>query len=146
MLDLRVQNKTLLTKFLFKFFNKQDIPWVNLICNNYYNNGEVPSYPTRVGSFWWRDCCSILREFKDMTISYAGNGNTIKLWSDKWCSQILSQAMPQLFSYVKNLEITLASASNMEEDEFYDLFHLLMSATAVQQSINLRMLINNRDN
>ena len=55
-LDLRIQNKTLLTKFLFKFFNKHDIPWVNLIWNNYYDNGEVPNFPTRVGSFWWRDC------------------------------------------------------------------------------------------
>ena len=30
-LDLSVQNDALLLKHLFKFFNKMDIPWVNLI-------------------------------------------------------------------------------------------------------------------
>ena len=30
-LNLRIQNVTLLMKFLFRFMNKQDIPWINLI-------------------------------------------------------------------------------------------------------------------
>lgn len=81
-----------------------------------------------------------------MTICYAGKGDTIKLWSDKWCSHTISQLMPQLFSYAKKADTTLASVSNMEDSEFYELFHLPMSFIAVQQSTNLRELINNREN
>lgn len=48
-LDLRKQNKALLTKNLHKFFNQHDIPWVQLIWSTYYNDGQVPSFPTEVG-------------------------------------------------------------------------------------------------
>ena len=41
---------------------------------------------------------------------------------------------------------TLATVNNMEDSEFYDLFHLPMSSIAVQQSANIRELINNREN
>jgi hypothetical protein len=41
-INLRSQNKDLLLKHLDKFYNKADIPWVNLIWNTYYFNGEVP--------------------------------------------------------------------------------------------------------
>ena len=71
-LDLRAHNKELLTKFLHKFFNKMDIPWVQLIWSKYYGNGELPHFPTRLGPFWWRDCCSILDKHKDLTTCIAG--------------------------------------------------------------------------
>jgi hypothetical protein len=38
-INLRVQNEALLMKNLHKFFNKQELPWVQLIWTNYYNNG-----------------------------------------------------------------------------------------------------------
>jgi hypothetical protein len=38
-INLRVQNKALLMKNLHKLFNKQELPWVQLIWTNYYNNG-----------------------------------------------------------------------------------------------------------
>jgi hypothetical protein len=41
-INLRSQNKDLLLKHLDKFYNKADIPWVNLIWNTYYFNGKVP--------------------------------------------------------------------------------------------------------
>jgi len=41
-IDLKVQNQALLMKFLHKFFNKEDIPWVLLIWHTYYNNDRIP--------------------------------------------------------------------------------------------------------
>jgi hypothetical protein len=35
---------------LDKFYNKADIPWVNLIWNTYYSNGEVPHATKDKGS------------------------------------------------------------------------------------------------
>ena len=51
--------------------------------------------------------------------------------------------MPHLHSYVKNKHITLAQATNLDVDSFYDMFYLPMSSTTVQQSNVLRELINN---
>ena len=40
-INLHLQNQGLLIKHLHKFFNKEDIPWVSLIWNSYYD-GVVP--------------------------------------------------------------------------------------------------------
>lgn len=40
--NLRVQNKALLMKSLHKFYNREDIPWVHLLWDNYYQNGKMP--------------------------------------------------------------------------------------------------------
>jgi hypothetical protein len=42
-LNLRTQNIALLMKNLFKFMNKQDIPWVHLIWRAHYANGKTQS-------------------------------------------------------------------------------------------------------
>jgi len=34
-LDLRLHNDALLLKSLHKFFNKENLPWVNLVWKNY---------------------------------------------------------------------------------------------------------------
>lgn len=41
-MNINVQNKSQLLKNLHKFFNRHDIPWVNLIWNTYYANGLLP--------------------------------------------------------------------------------------------------------
>jgi hypothetical protein len=40
-INLKSQNNALLLKHLDKFYNKRDVPWVKLIWNTYYPNGEV---------------------------------------------------------------------------------------------------------
>jgi hypothetical protein len=37
-LNMKIQNQGLLLKFLDKFYNKKDIPWVKLIWSTYYQN------------------------------------------------------------------------------------------------------------
>jgi hypothetical protein len=50
-LNLTRQNEALLLKFLHQFMNREDIPWVNLIWERYYQNGNLPGSSIR-GSFW----------------------------------------------------------------------------------------------
>jgi hypothetical protein len=50
-INLRSQNTALLLKHLDKFFNKRNIPWVNLIWNTYYSNGNLPQATKGKGSF-----------------------------------------------------------------------------------------------
>lgn len=49
-IDLEKQNKALLSKNFHKFFNRFDLPWVNLVWEKHYRNGRLPSH-TRKGSF-----------------------------------------------------------------------------------------------
>ena len=53
--ELRSQNEALLIKHLDKFYNKRDIPWVNMIWQAHYSQGQIPHAATDRGSFWWRD-------------------------------------------------------------------------------------------
>jgi len=46
-LNLRTQNEALLMKHLHKFFNRKDIPWVQLIWEKYYNDGSLPGQRKR---------------------------------------------------------------------------------------------------
>jgi hypothetical protein len=43
-----------LIKFLDKFYNKKDFPWVSLVWFAYYE-GRIPHEEKLCGSFWWRD-------------------------------------------------------------------------------------------
>ena len=49
-IDIGKQNKALLSKNLHKFFDKADVPWVELIWEKHYRNGKLPSH-IRKGSF-----------------------------------------------------------------------------------------------
>jgi hypothetical protein len=41
-INLRLQNESLLMNNLRKFFNRADLLWVKLLWINYYSNGQVP--------------------------------------------------------------------------------------------------------
>jgi hypothetical protein len=63
-------------KNMHKFHNQQDIPWVNLIWQAYYNNGYIPHATTNKGSFWWRVFLSyadLYREHATMTVENGKN-------------------------------------------------------------------------
>jgi hypothetical protein len=66
-LNLRTQNKALLMKNLYKFYNHHDIPWVNLVWQAYYYNNIISHLCNRKGSFWWKDCLSMIDDFRGMT-------------------------------------------------------------------------------
>ena len=50
-LNLRLQNDALLLKHLDKFYNRRDIPWVQLIWWKYYQE-KVPHAARKIGSFF----------------------------------------------------------------------------------------------
>ena len=131
-LDLRVQNKTLLMKKIYMFFNKQEVPWVQLIWHAYYNDLTPPSDQDK-GSFRWKGCCEIIEEFNSMTICSANSGNTISLWTDKWNDEPMQNKYPQHFSYVKKKDKTIKEVYDMNVDNIYNMFHLPLSTIALQQ-------------
>lgn len=64
-LNLNTHNVSLLLKHLHKFYNNLDIPWVQLVWNTYYHNGELPLNNNK-GSFWWRDITKLIHSYKGL--------------------------------------------------------------------------------
>jgi hypothetical protein len=64
-INLQVQNDALLLKHLHKFYNKADVPWVNLIWSKYYSD-KVPHATMEVGSFWWKDVQRLSTIFRNI--------------------------------------------------------------------------------
>jgi hypothetical protein len=56
-IDLATQNRALLLKHMHKFFNKADVPWVDLTWKAYYSASIAPQARSPRGSFWWRALC-----------------------------------------------------------------------------------------
>ena len=65
-LDLKVQNEGLLLKFLHKFFNKLDIPWMQLVWERYYVD-SIPHATNVCGTFWWRDLVHLMPIYRGIT-------------------------------------------------------------------------------
>ena len=132
-LNLREQNKALLIKNLYKFYNRQDLPWVDLLWKAYYQNGSLPSQSNCKGSFWWRSCVALQDHFKLQTSCSPGNGKSVLLWHDKWKKEPIQFTLPQLFSFAKNKNITIEKACQIANDDIYDMFKLPLSLIAVEQ-------------
>jgi hypothetical protein len=77
-LDLGIQNKALLLKNNHKFYNKLDIPWVQLIWNSYYSDGNIPGNQL-MGSFWWKYHLKPVDLFKAMARCNVGDGKSVYL-------------------------------------------------------------------
>lgn len=52
-INVRLHNDALLLKQLSKFYNRADVPWVQLIWFKYYES-KVPHAAREMGSFWWK--------------------------------------------------------------------------------------------
>ena len=77
-LNLRNHNNALLLKHLDKFYNKKNIPWVNLIWKTYYSNDEVPHVAADKGSFWWKDLLELCDFFRGVATCTMGDGQSVR--------------------------------------------------------------------
>jgi hypothetical protein len=62
-INLSIQNDALLLKQLDKFYRKENIQWVALIWQKYYNN-TVPHLAREKGSFWWKDILRLHTQYR----------------------------------------------------------------------------------
>jgi hypothetical protein len=130
-INLRSQNNALLLKHLDKFCNKKEVPWVKLIWNAHYSNGEVPHATKNKGSFWWRDVLKLVDLFRGIASCKIGDGSTILFWMDVWNDHLLQNEFPRLFSFAKNKKISVAQflLNNSIEKQF----HLPLLVQAFQE-------------
>jgi hypothetical protein len=127
-MDLKVQNQGLLMKFLHKFFNKHDVPWVMLVWEKYYQDG-APHTKKPCGSFWWRDVSSLFDIYRGVKKCSVNIGDIVLLWKDCWMGDIIPQdAFPHLFSFALNEDCSVMQYT--ESDQASRHFFLPMSVEA----------------
>jgi hypothetical protein len=129
-INLEAQNQALLMKNIDKFYNRKDIPWVQMVWEKHYRNNRLPGQ-VKKGSFWWRDILKILPKFKEIAEVQIRDGRTCLLWQDKWHTSIFAETLPQLHSFAKNKNITVNKAISTEN--LFELFNLPLSQTAFIQ-------------
>jgi len=115
---------------MHKFFNKDEIPWVQIVWEKHYANGRLPT-SVKKGSFWWGDNLKNIQSFKQMAQIQVKSGITCLFWKDNWRAQSLEAEFPELFSFVKNKNISLASA--WDHDDLTQLLQLPISESAYNQ-------------
>jgi hypothetical protein len=136
-LNLDVQNKTLLLKNLHKFYNNLDIPWVNLIRDTYYDEDRPPGIKME-GSFWWKSHLKLLDSYKALARCNVGNGKTALFWTDLWSDNCLHLKFPHLITFAKRTDISVNKVMQMEF--LQDLFHLPLSQQAFAEFEQLENL------
>jgi hypothetical protein len=137
-INLELQNKALLMKNLHKFYNRVDIPWINIIWANHYSHSLPSDKP--VGSFWWRDVLKTLESFKGIARVEIRDGKTTFLWHDNWDGMRKSARYPELWSFASSKDITIQQARMAASHE---MFHTPLSAEAFEQFQALRDLLVN---
>jgi hypothetical protein len=131
---LETHNKALLLKFLHKFFNNHDIPWVNLVWNIYYRTDRLPNC-SKIGFFWWKSLLSLVQDYKGLAAPTIGDGRTILLWGDMWNRGTLAHQYPELFSFACNSKLTVKEAN--QKEYLIEIFQLPLSVQAYDQFLEL---------
>lgn len=126
-LNLYVQNEALLLKFLHKFYNRLDIPWVTLIWNTYYT-ASVPHAVDPCGSVWWRDIMQLSSSFRGISKVQIHCGTTALFWKDLWLKGIPSETHPRAFSYSKDEDLSVRKM--LLNSDLGMVFHLPLSVQA----------------
>ena len=84
-IDIKSQNEALLMKFLDKFYNYADLPWVELTWNKLYSNTQTPPHArSPMGSFWWKDIMKLFPNFQKISMCVPNRGNSVLFWADVW--------------------------------------------------------------
>ena len=125
--NLKIQNDALLLKFLHKFYNRHDIPWVHLIWDSYYGD-SIPHAHDACGSFWWKDLTQLMPIYRGVTHVKIGNGSSTLFWKDNWSQSIYADSCPRAYSYAISEDVSVQhifTSPHLQEN-----FHLPLSIQA----------------
>lgn len=80
-LHFAAQNEALQVKNLHNFFNRINVPWVNMVWSNHSRDGLIPLL-RKVGYFWWTDVLKTMSIYKGFSNVSVDDGRTVQLWTD----------------------------------------------------------------
>ena len=105
-IDLRIQGDALLLKYLHKFYNRWNVPWVELIWETYYMN-QIQHASDPCGSFWWRDVAKLMPIYRGISNVHVTNGSNVLFWKDLWTDTTFDEKYPRALSYAVNEDISV---------------------------------------
>ena len=123
-INIKLQNDALLLKFLHKFYNKMDIPWVQLLWNTYYTD-KIPHAMAPIGSFWWCDILKLTPIFRGISQMQVVSGTTTLFWKDLWGNGVLQSSHPHAFSFALHEDVSVKGF--LESMTLAKAFHLQLS-------------------
>ncbi|WVZ96211.1 hypothetical protein U9M48_041878, partial [Paspalum notatum var. saurae] len=108
-IDLEVQNKCLLSKWLFKLANEDGI-WQNLLRAKYLRSKPLGTVNKKPGdSHFWAGLMELKDEFLGLGSFSVGEGTQVRFWEDTWSgNQPLKRLYPSLFNIVRNKGASVA--------------------------------------
>ena len=128
MINLKIHNEALLLKFLHKFFNKLDIPWMHLIWDNHYVD-KITHAMDLVGSFWWKDILKLTPTYRGISRVQLVDGTSTLFWKDLWREEVLQTSHPRAFSFA--MQEDLSVADTMATTDMHATFQLPVSPQAL---------------
>ena len=83
-MNLEMQNRCLLSKWLFKLCNEEGI-WHDLIKNKYLKNKTLSQVEKKAGvSYFWASLMGVKDQFLNLGRFRLNNETQIRFWEDKW--------------------------------------------------------------
>ena len=83
-IDLDLQNKCLLSKWLFKLINEEGT-WQSILRNKYLINKTITQVEHMPGdSHFWADLLGVKDIFLRLGLFKIGDGTQVRFWEDKW--------------------------------------------------------------
>lgn len=141
-INIQNQNSALLMKFLDKFYNHADTPWVILTWSKLYHNPNIPPHAkSPCGSFWWKDILKLFSKFKGFAICHPNSGTSCSLWNDPWSDGILELNLPHLFSFTRKKNCSLRF---FLDNDLNRVFFLPLSVQASDQLTELQQTMDDR--
>jgi hypothetical protein len=107
--NLNIQNKCLLSKWLFKLLN-EDGMWQELLRNKYIKEKTMGSYVKKpTDSHFWKSLLNIRDSFLELSHFKINNGKQTRFWEDTWLGdKPLKFRFPGLFNIVRRKQDTVA--------------------------------------
>lgn len=130
--------KPLLMKFLDKFYNNTEIPWVTLTWTKFYSSIQTPPQArSPVGSFWWKHILKLFDRYQDLAVCNPNGGNTVLFWTDTWAGQPLKDKFPQLLSFTRKSKCSIRYLLDQEVDRIFSLPISSQAAAQLEEVENL---------
>jgi hypothetical protein len=99
--DLEINSKCLLSKWLFNLINT-DGAWQQLLRNNYLGGKSITQVSRKTGdSHFWSGLMNIKDQFLNLGSFKLQDGKQIRFWEDKWLgAHALRDEYPNLYNIV----------------------------------------------
>ena len=108
-LDLQIQNKCLLAKWIVNLLNTDGM-WQELLKNKYLRSKSLTQVKAKpYDSHFWRGLMNIKDEFLTNVTFLIKDGSATRFWEDTWIGNVpFKDRYPSLYNIVRDPHVTVA--------------------------------------